>query len=366
MKPGQWEIFYKADGEDVALIAVGGFDGEVREQWTGDQIAWQMARGYEGQFGHILNAAWVWIPLCVIFFFGLFDFKRARRLAHLDLLVVLAFSVSLMFFNDGEIGLSVPPAYPPLLYLLARTAWIGFRGAGRGLRPSLSTTVLALTLVFLVGFRIAMNVTDSAVVDVGYAGVIGADRAAHFEPLYGENAFPPDNRPGDTYGPAADDAYVPFELAFPWTGTWDSLPSARAAVIFFDLAAILGLFVLGWRLRPGDAGRRLGVIVAFGWAACPFTAYAMQSSTNDPLIAALVIWALVAFSSIAGRAVLLALATMPESPPFLPGAAVRGGPQGPGGGREHPQGGQGRCAAGHLLRRGVRNPGGSPALLPRR
>ena len=317
VKPGQWEIFYKADGEDVALLAVGGVDGEVREQWTGDQIAWQMARGYEGQFGHILNALWVWIPLCLIFFFGLFDFRRAERLAHLDLLVVLGFSVSLIFFNDGEIGLSVPLAYPPLLYLLARTAWMGFRGAGRGLRPSLPTDVLALALVFLIGFRIAMNLTDSAVIDVGYAGVIGADLAAHLEPLYGENAFPPDNRPGDTYGPANYYAYIPFELAFPWSGVWDSLPSARAAVIFFDLAAILGLFALGRRLRPGAAGRRLGVIVAFGWAACPFTAYAMQSNTNDPLIAALVIWALVAFSSIGGRAVLLALATMVKFVPLL-------------------------------------------------
>ena len=222
--------------------------------------------------------------------------------------------------------MSVPLAYPPLLYLLARTAWMDSAEPGRGLRPSLPTTALALTLVFLVGFRIAMNVTDSAVIDVGYAGVIGADRAAHLEPLYGENAFPADNRPGDTYGPAAYYAYIPFELAFPWTGTWDSLPSARAAVIFFDLAAILGLFVLGRRLRPGDAGRRLGVIVAFGWAACPFTAYAMQSSTNDPLIAALVIWALVAFSSIgwAGRPACARDDGQVRAPP--PGAAVRGRP----------------------------------------
>jgi hypothetical protein len=317
VKPGQWEIFYKADGEDVALIAVGGVDGQVREEWTGDQIAWQMARGYEGQFGHILNAPYVWIPLCLILFLGLFDFSRPFRLAHLDLLVLIAFSASLFFFNRGEIGVSVPLAYPPLIYLLGRAAWIGFRKAGTGLRPSLPVVVLAFALVFLIGFRVAINVTDSAVIDVGYAGTIGADRTTHLEPLYGENAFPQDNRPGDTYGPAAYYAYIPFELIFPWSGTWDSLPSARAAVIFFDLAAILGLFALGRRLRPGTAGRDLGVLLAFGWAACPFTSYAMQSNTNDPLIAALVIWALVAFSSIGGRAILLALATMVKFVPLL-------------------------------------------------
>jgi hypothetical protein len=276
-----------------------------------------MARGSEGQFGHILNAPNVWIPLCLRLCFGLFDFRRPLRLAHLDLLVLLSFGVSLFFFNRGEIGVSVPLAYPPLLYLLARTVWVGFRKAGQGLRPSLPLAALVLALVFLIGFRIAINITDSAVIDVGYAGVIGADRTTHLEPFYGENAFPEDNRPGDTYGPAAYYAYIPFELAFPWDGTWDSLPSARAAVIFFDLAAIVGLLALGRRLRPGDAGRRLGVILAFGWAACPFSAYAMQSNTNDPLIAALLIWALVAFSSIGARAILLGLATMAKFVPLL-------------------------------------------------
>ena len=317
VKPGQWEIFYNAEGEAVALIAVGGVTGDVREEWTGDQIAWQMARGYEGQFGHILNAPYVWIPLCLIFFFGLFDFRRPRRIAHLDLLVLLSFGISHIFFNNGEIGVSVPLAYPPLVYLLARTVWVGFRGGGRGLSPSTPIVALALVTVFLIGFRVAINIADSAVIDVGYAGVIGADRITHFESFYGENAFPESNRPGDTYGPANYLAYVPFELAFPWSGEWDDLPSAHAAVILFDLATILGLFALGRRLRPGRAGRDLGVILAFGWAALPHTAFAMQSNTNDPLIAALIVWALVAFSSIGLRATLVALATMVKFAPLL-------------------------------------------------
>ena len=31
-------------------------------------------------------------------------------------------------------------------------------------------------IFFLVGFRIGLNITDSNVIDVGYAGVIGADK----------------------------------------------------------------------------------------------------------------------------------------------------------------------------------------------
>jgi hypothetical protein len=277
-----------------------------------------MARGSEGAFGHILNAPYVWLPLSAIFLFGLLDFRRLGRMAHLDLLVLLSFGISHIFFNNAEIGVSVPLTYPPLIYLLARMLWIGFRGPGNGLRPSVPVVWLAVALTFLIGFRIAINVTDSAVIDVGYAGVIGADRVGHLDPIYGEGVFPPENQTGDTYGPANYFAYVPFELAFPWDGVWDDLPSAHAASIFFDLATIAGLIFLGPQLRrPRIAGRNLGVTMAFGWAAFPYTTFAMQSGTNDSLVAALLVWAAVLFSSTAGRAVLLALAGMAKFTPFV-------------------------------------------------
>ena len=44
---------------------------------------------------------------------------------------------------------------------------------------------LAIALIFLIGFRIGLNVTDSNVIDVGYAGVIGADKIIHGVQLYG-------------------------------------------------------------------------------------------------------------------------------------------------------------------------------------
>ncbi len=65
--------------------------------------------------------------------------------------------------------------------------------------------------MFLLGFRIALNVTDSNVVDVGYAGVIGAERIADGSALYGH--YPTDNEHGDTYGPFNYEAYVPFQQA---------------------------------------------------------------------------------------------------------------------------------------------------------
>ncbi len=59
--------------------------------------------------------------------------------------------------------------------------------------------------------------------------------------------------------------------------------------------------MLGRRLRPGADGTRLGVILGFAWAAYPFTDYALQSNSNDALVAALLVWALVALR-VAGQA----------------------------------------------------------------
>jgi hypothetical protein len=314
---GHWEINYIDAGEPAALVFVDGTGGEVENVWTGSQVIWPMARGYEGQFGHILNAPYVWIPLALIFFFGLFDFRRPKRLAHLDLLVLLSFGLSQAFFNSADIGVSVPLAYPPLLYLLARMLWIGFKGGGVGLRPSVPTRWLLIAVLVLCGLRITANVVDSGVIDVGYAGVIGADRVTNGQQIYGDQVFPEENPYGDTYGPFNYLTYVPFELALPWSGEWDDLPAAHGAAIFIDLAAIVGLFFLGRRLRPGRTGRQLGVILAFAWVAYPYTDYVLQSNANDTLIGALLIWGLVGFHALGWRALAVALAAAAKFTPLV-------------------------------------------------
>jgi hypothetical protein len=278
-----------------------------------------MARGYPGAFGRMINAPYIWLPLCAIFVLGLLDWRRPFRLAHLDLLVLVAgFGLSHYFFNRGNIGLSVPLAYPALLYLLARALWLGFRRrAGIGLRPSLPITVLAVATVLLVGGRIALNVVDSNVIDVGYSGVIGADRIADQDPIYGN--FPDDDQSGDTYGPVAYYAYVPFEQIFPWSGTWDDLPAAHAASIFFDLATMAGLFLIGRRLRRGRRGTELGVLLSFAWAACPYTAFALESNTNDALVSLTLVAALLCLTSPIPRGITLALSGMTKFAPLALG-----------------------------------------------
>jgi hypothetical protein len=315
MVDGDWEVSYFAEGEQVALVLVDPDTGRVGESWTGYQVAWRMARGYSGAFGHKLNAPYVFLPLCAIFLLGLLDWRRLRRIANLDLLALLAFGASHLFFNRAEIGVSVPLQYAPLLYLFARGLWIGTRGRGEGVSPVWPATWLLVAALFLIGFRVGLNVADSGAIDVGYASVVGADRLGHGEPIY--DNFPDDVSQGDTYGPVAYLAYVPFELIWPWSGIWDDLPAAHGAAVFFDLATFALLILLGRRLRPGPAGNRLAATLAFAWAAYPYTAFALLSNSNDTLVAMLLVATLLVLARPAARGVMAALATLAKFAPAV-------------------------------------------------
>jgi glycosyl transferase family 87 len=312
---GRWEVAYFAGEEEVALVTVDPASGEVTEAWTGYQVLWKMARGYPGAFGHRLNAPYVFLPLCALFLLGLLDWRRPWRIASLDLLVLLGFGVSNYFFNRAEIGVSVPLQYPLLAYLLARALWVGLRGHGEGLRPVWPAAWLLIAALFLLGLRVGLNMADSGAIDVGYAGVVGADRIAHGEPLY--DNFPPDVSQGDTYGPVNYLAYVPFERIWPWSGSWDDLPAAHGAAVAFDLLAFALLLWLGIRIRPGPEGRKLAATLAFGWAAYPYTAYALESNSNDTLVAVLLIATLLVLSRPIARGVFAALATLTKFAPIM-------------------------------------------------
>jgi hypothetical protein len=311
----RWQVSYYEPGspaKEIAQVYVSDDTGQVVEDWTGSQVAWTMARGYPGAFGRKVNAPWVWIPLALLFVAPFVDPRRPLRMRHLDLAVLMAFGVSVAFFNDANIDVSVPLAYPLLAYLLARMLWIGLRRsrAPDPLRLLVPASWLLVGLLFLVGFRIGLNVVSSNVIDVGYAGVIGADRITHGDRLWGN--FPTDNEHGDTYGPVTYAAYVPFEQALPWSGKWDDVPAAHAAAIAFDLLCLGLLFLIGRRLR----GPTLGIALAYAWAANPFTLYAMNCNVNDSLVGALVLAAIYAATSPAGRGALVALAGMAKFAPL--------------------------------------------------
>ena len=325
---GIWQVSWFSTGRhqvELAQVYVDDATAQVTQAWTGFQVAWSMARGYPGAFGRNVNALYVWIPLCVLFVAPFLPWRRPRRLTllHLDLLMLLGFSISLALFNHADIGLSVPLVYPFLLYLLVRLVLLAF-GRGRPRAPvrlAVPVSWLAIATVFLIGFRVGLNVTNSNVIDVGYAGVIGADKLLHGQPLYGH--WPKDNSQGDTYGPVAYYAYVPFRAIFGWSGTWDQLPAAHAAAIAFDLLTLLGLYFLGRRTR----GPTLGILLTYAWAAYPFTLWVLSSNTNDSLVALLLVLALlvVAWAPARGTAAALAgltkFAPLALAPVFLRGAS---------------------------------------------
>jgi len=310
---GRWQVSWFANGDELVQVHLDDRTRAILESWSGHQVAWKMARGYEGAFGRKWNSPWLLIPLGLLFLIPFVDFRRPLRLLHLDLLVLLAFGVSHVFFNRGEIGVSVPLAYPVLLYVMGRMLWEGWRRRERAgvLVPHVPTGVLLWALVFLVGFRIGLNVIDSNVIDVGYSGVIGADRIADGDSLY-DGEFAPDNTSGNVYGPVAYLAYLPWEQLLPWDATWGDLPAAHAAAISFDLLTTLGLCVLGMRVH----GRALGIALAYAWVAFPYSLFALETNTNDTLIAALLVWALVAASMPAARGALLALASAAKFAPL--------------------------------------------------
>jgi hypothetical protein len=316
---GTWQVSWFSAGRhqiELAQVYVDDSTGRVTQAWTGFQVAWSMARGYPGAFGKRVNAWYVWIPMCLLFVAPFVPWRRRRpMLLHLDLLMLLGFSISLALFNNAHIGLSVPLVYPFLLYLLARMLLLAFgRGRPRApLRPLVPISWMAIAVIFLVGFRIGLNVSNSNVIDVGYAGVIGANKLLHGKPVYGH--WPKDNAQGDTYGPVAYYAYVPFRAIFGWSGSWDTLPAAHAAAIAFDLLTLLGLFFLGRRIR----GPTLGVLLAYAWAAYPFTLWSLSSNTNDTLVALLVVLALLVITSAPARGVAGALAGLTKFAPLALG-----------------------------------------------
>ena len=328
----QWTVqVWSGRAGEIATGTIDDATATVVEAWTGPQVAWRQARGYPGQFGgKKINSYPVWLGFCAAFLIGLVDWRRLLSMRNLDLLVLLSFSVPLWFFNRGNIFASVPLLYPAYLWLIVRCAWIARRDRATPGGAVWPVWVLAAATVFLAGFRLGLNVRDSNVIDVGYSGVIGANRIVSGQSPYGN--FPTElstqkpcgpsdtegeirdrvqtngvcetaDAEGDTYGPVAYLAYIPGYLAFGWSHKWDTLPAVHATSILFDTLTLLGLALVGRRF----GGPRLSASLAFAWVAWPFSQYASSSNTNDSIMPALLVFGFLVLTSDLGRGALVAL-----------------------------------------------------------
>ena len=184
---GQWTVkIWRDPAGEIVQATVDDASGAVLTAYTGPQVAWKMGRGSPGAFGGVkINNPWLWGALCVVFFLGLADLRRPLSLRNLDLVMLLSPTASLWFFNHGDVFTAVPLFYPALVWVIARGIQIGFTGRGSPSRPLWPTWVLLAATVFLAGFRIGLNVEASNVIDVGYSGVIGAERIAHARAPWG-------------------------------------------------------------------------------------------------------------------------------------------------------------------------------------
>jgi hypothetical protein len=330
-KTAGWTVkMWLGKAGEIVEAKVDDASGVVTESWTGPQVAWKMARGYKGAFGGAkINNPWLWGAFCLVFLIGLADLRRPFSLRNLDLVMLLSPTASLWYFNHGNVFTAVPLFYPALIWVVLRGVWIGVSGRGSPSRSVWPAWVLLAAAVFLGGFRIGLNVQASNVIDVGYSGIIGADRIAHARAPWGnfpvEDSLKPcgpadaageireriqtngrcesANPQGDTYGPVAYESYLPGYLLFGWSGRWDSLPAVHFTSIAFDLLCMLGLWLVGRRF----GGAQLGAALTFAWAAYPFTQYASNSNTNDAIMPCFLIWGFWLVSAPVARGALCAL-----------------------------------------------------------
>jgi hypothetical protein len=309
---GRWTVRFYVDetgmvggrptdrGKEVASVEIDDDTWVIDSVQTGDQVGWLMARGIPGAYGKQANYPWVWGPLALAFALAFVRTDKLFSLRNLDVAVLLGFLVSHHFFREGMVFEAVVLWYPPLVYLLVRNLLLGFGIGERVEKTSNLPTWLLFTLAGLAaGLVLALN-TDARVIDVGYAGVVGADRILSGEIPYGN--MPSDVGTGDTYGPLNYLLYVPFVLMFGFSGNWDFLPAAHALTMFCFVAAGVALFVAGYRL----SGPKGAAAMVFAWTAFPYTVYATNNNTNDVIVAAVVAIGLAAASSPLARGAAIA------------------------------------------------------------
>ena len=268
---------------------------EAVEVWTGPQVAWEMARGLPGAFGRKVNAPYVWIPLMVAFIVPFIDSAPAVAPAAprpAGAARVLALAPLLQPRRDLHVGAArlpgarLPARADAAVRVRARGSRASRSRCGRSFRSPISRWRWSSWS----GFAVGLNLTQ---LERDRRRLLGRDRRR-----------PAHSRRGRSTATSRDDNAVRRHVragqllrvravrarSSRGRGEWDDLPAAHAAALFFDLATMLGLLLVGRRLRPGRAGRELGIVLAYAWAAFPYTVFVLNSNANDSLVAMLLVY----------------------------------------------------------------------------
>jgi hypothetical protein len=293
-----YEIYFMFHGKLVADQIVSAA-GRLGPTYTGGLILGLYARG---SYGQQFDSPWVLVPFTLMFLLPLVLLRRASWWDRFDIAAVLGFGASYALFDTAHLESAVWLFYVPLVYLLIRMVIRGVRSKSRTgtLDVRLPTAVLAIGVLALLAGRIAISLVPPHVIDVGTASTLGAYKILHGQSIYYFSLGHP-----DTYGPLTYLAYVPFLAIF--NGSWSYLLAARAAAIAFDVLTVAGLIAFGYRLRRGRAGWRLGLLLAWLFAACPFSVLGMEKSTNDGLVALTVVLVMLLLTSPIKRGIMVGL-----------------------------------------------------------
>jgi hypothetical protein len=290
------------DRKEVARVGVNDTSWDLNYVWIGDQVGWAMARGEEGAYGKQANYFYIWGPLALVFALAFVRTDKLFSVRNLDVVALLSFLISHTFFREGIVFEAVVLWYPPLIYLFFRTLLMGF---GIGERVEKTTNLPTWLLMVLAGLAgglvLALNL-NSRVIDVGYAGVVGADLILDGILPYGN--MPVDVGTGDTYGPLNYLLYAPFVLLFGFSGEWDFLPAAHALTALAFVGGAVAMFITGLRLSGG--GARVAAALTFAWAVFPYTLYSANNNTNDLVVAAISAIGLACATSPLGRGATIA------------------------------------------------------------
>lgn len=310
---GQWTVHFYVDesglvggspwGHDrkeVARVGVNDTSWDLDYAWVGDQVGWAMARGEEGAYGKQANYFYIWGPMALVFALAFLRTDKLFSVRNLDVLALLSFLISHAFFREGIVFEAVVLWYPPLIYLFIRTLLMGFGIGERVEKTANLPSWLLMTLAGLAGGLVLALNLDSRVIDVGYAGVVGADLILDGASPYGN--MPVDVGTGDTYGPLNYVLYVPFVLLFGFSGEWDFLPAAHALTACAFVGGAVAMFITGLRL----SGAKLAAALTLAWAVYPYTLYSANNNTNDLVVAAISAIGLASASSAIGRGATIA------------------------------------------------------------
>ena len=237
----------------------------------------------------MLNAPYVWIPMALVFFLCLFDFRRPLRIVHLDLLgPALVRDLAAATSTGGEIGVSVPLAYPPL-DLPALPHAVARLPRRRGPAPvALRARWLALAAVApdrlpgdgqhrrLGGDRRRLRGHDRRRPDHPRRADLRRGRVPRRQPVRRHV------RAGELLRLRPVRARHAVERQL---GRAPRLARARRSPSTSRPRSGCSSAACG--CGPAAAAATLGVVLAFAWLAYPYTDFALQSNSNDSLIAAL-------------------------------------------------------------------------------